>query len=52
METFENASHAFIERLSTTMAFKLAIGAFLTAADKRHCLKTDQQGRDRFAGAM
>ena len=33
-ETLENASNSFVERLLTTMASKLAIGAFLTATNR------------------
>ena len=38
-ETFENASHSFVNRLLITMAFKVAIGAFLAAIDKRLCFE-------------
>ena len=34
-ETFENTSHSFVNKLLITMAFKLAIGAFLTGINKR-----------------
>ena len=36
---FENASHTFLNLLLMTMAFKVAIGAFLTAINKRLCFE-------------
>ena len=34
METFEKTAHYFVDRLFITMAFKVAIGAFMTTIDK------------------
>ena len=38
-ETFENAQHSFVDRLLITMAFKVAIGAFMAAVNERHCFE-------------
>ena len=47
-ETSENASHSIVNRLLITMAFKVAIGDFLTAMKKRPCfekgIKVNQRG--------
>ena len=39
METFENASHSFVNRMLITMALKVAIGALLAAINKRLCFE-------------
>ena len=39
METIENAAHSFVNRLLITMAFKVAVGALLTAFNKRLCFE-------------
>ena len=36
-ETFESASHSFVNMLLITMVFKVAISAFLIATNKRLC---------------
>ena len=42
METFENISHSFANRLLITMAFKVArVGAFLADINKRFVLKRE-----------
>ena len=38
-ETFEDASHSFVNKLLIAMAFKVAIGALLTAINKRLCFE-------------
>ena len=38
-DTFENASHSFVNKLLTTMAFKVTIGTLLAANNKRLCLE-------------
>ena len=35
--TFENAAHSFVDRFFITMPFKVAMGALLTAINKRLC---------------
>ena len=39
METFENATHSFVDRLLITMPLKVATGALLTAINKRLCFE-------------
>ena len=36
---FENVAHSFVNRLLITMAFKVAIGALLTAINKGLCFE-------------
>ena len=51
METFENAAHPFVNRLLISMAFKVAIGALLTAINKMLCFEKGINSTF-FAGAM
>ena len=39
METIENASYSFVDKLLITMAFKFVIGVFLTVINKGFVLK-------------
>ena len=39
METFENASHSFVNMLLITMIFKVTIGALLIAINKTLCFE-------------
>ena len=40
-ETFQNAAHSFVNRPLIAMPFKVAVGALLTAINKRLCFEKE-----------